>query len=509
MADDLRTIQADTAEQALALAHDEFGPNARILAARKVLRGGVGGFFQREVVELEVRAGDTEQGTPVADARALDVDGDAPVADALHLDRETDEDDAVADSLDLDADEDNAVADALGLNAEEEERSFAEVLRARLEASTDGEIADEPTQAADTAVDGGGEDRGEDASMAFRSTIERLADEVTSSDDRAAAPVARDVPAAAAAAEREASAGHASTDEVAADGRRAGTDSAGAHPNGSSPKAHRWPTATDEEIADAEARDRRAPVGALPAGSHNGAGAVGGTNGRADLAGMHPAPSVGPRADRPSTSAAPSGEAAPSVTAPTASAPPASDADGVRPAPGGPAWSSDVLRRLGLPAVVVDSTVDLDPADDIAWVSAIARAVTPFCGPLPSGPTVLAGPRVHSFAQALDVPIVEAPTLPDAEVVAARLKDPADLSWLTGVARDRRLHVVLGADAWRRLLLEDVQVVSWSTAWALPDAIRVAAEFDVALGYRLEQGRAVRATPLDIALAVRALVPVR
>lgn len=48
-----RTFEAPTAEKALADVHRELGPDARIVSAEKVLRGGVGGFFAREVVQIE------------------------------------------------------------------------------------------------------------------------------------------------------------------------------------------------------------------------------------------------------------------------------------------------------------------------------------------------------------------------------------------------------------------------------------------------------------------------
>ena len=47
-------VEAATAELALAEVHRRHGAAARIVQAEKVLRGGVGGFFQRELVQLTV-----------------------------------------------------------------------------------------------------------------------------------------------------------------------------------------------------------------------------------------------------------------------------------------------------------------------------------------------------------------------------------------------------------------------------------------------------------------------
>jgi hypothetical protein len=46
------TIEADTVEEALARLAEQVGPGAKILHANRVRRGGVAGFFAREVIEL-------------------------------------------------------------------------------------------------------------------------------------------------------------------------------------------------------------------------------------------------------------------------------------------------------------------------------------------------------------------------------------------------------------------------------------------------------------------------
>lgn len=62
-------IEAATAEAAIAEVHERLGPDARILDARRELRGGVGGFFAKEVVQLHAAAGDG--GSPVSDDAPL------------------------------------------------------------------------------------------------------------------------------------------------------------------------------------------------------------------------------------------------------------------------------------------------------------------------------------------------------------------------------------------------------------------------------------------------------
>ena len=54
-AGDTLTIEAPTVEDALTQVTDELGPSAQIIDARKVQRGGIKGFFAKEVVQLTAR----------------------------------------------------------------------------------------------------------------------------------------------------------------------------------------------------------------------------------------------------------------------------------------------------------------------------------------------------------------------------------------------------------------------------------------------------------------------
>ncbi len=67
------TIEADTVESALAAVAERLGPGARIIAANRVRRGGLAGFFAREVVEVVAAPSDSETEPP-----AISAPGDAP-----------------------------------------------------------------------------------------------------------------------------------------------------------------------------------------------------------------------------------------------------------------------------------------------------------------------------------------------------------------------------------------------------------------------------------------------
>jgi hypothetical protein len=57
---DIATVEAPTAQEALERVTGRFGSRAEIIGARKVLRGGIAGFFAKEMIQLRVR-------TPAAD----------------------------------------------------------------------------------------------------------------------------------------------------------------------------------------------------------------------------------------------------------------------------------------------------------------------------------------------------------------------------------------------------------------------------------------------------------
>src|SRR5918996_2549777 len=59
---DLLTVEAASAEKALEEVSAKLGPDAQIVSANKIQRGGVGGFFAREMVQLTATRHGSTQG---------------------------------------------------------------------------------------------------------------------------------------------------------------------------------------------------------------------------------------------------------------------------------------------------------------------------------------------------------------------------------------------------------------------------------------------------------------
>ena len=392
--------EAATAEAALADVHARLGPDARILDARRMLRGGIGGFFSREVVQLHAappesgkalsegaggRDDDPDGGTaePARDPQASPTSGPSPIDRLLR-----------------------------GAEVAEDTLDFATFLRRQIAASGDpAAAADEPTPGAVDTL----RDRGTDVEETGTSRM-------------------------------------------------------------------RWPSLDDDERpAWADAR-----VGAqIQPGESIDVSAEPGVHGEAC-------------ADRGAGADA----AAPAV-ARVEEPRPAND--------GGPRWSVTTLMRLGLPTELVRCLDVTDPADDLAWTHALATALRPLCRPLPHGDALLVGPRAVGLGRSLGMSVASVgATLEFRGDVAANVGAAAvGRAWLTELLDVRWLHLVVGGRGWRNLLHADPLAVSWASPEDLPDAVRCAVELGLVLGYGPLGRGSGRARPLDVALAVRDLVPTR
>jgi hypothetical protein len=430
-------IEAATAEAALAEVHTRLGADAEIVAADRALRGGIGGFFAREVVQLRARpagmaapsgsvrppdltdltalrvadaaagpgggaaedAGAAESAGPTARLAALRPAAPPQPAGSQPAEPQPAEGQTALDAL---------LADLVA-RAGSEERSFADVLRGKMP---------------ELGGDGQGGAAGEDVTAPPAISG---ATRVVSGDPRAVTAAAPVIPAATAAA------------------TVAPTAAATVAPASSAPTA--LPVPTEPPIPPAE-------VGA-PAGL------------------------------------------------PT----PDAEAEIVD-------WSLGNLQRLGLPAGLLEGLRGLDPRDDTGWLAGLARAIGTLTRPLPAGPAAYVGPRAAKLAGALGVPVVKVGAEPAGGrpfAAAVRGSDTAR-SWLAWSRGRRWVHLVVGGEGWRPLLFDEPLAVSWVGEEDLCEAVRLAAELGLVLGYGMGSGRgaqARRATALEVALAIRDLLPRR
>lgn len=178
---------------------------------------------------------------------------------------------------------------------------------------------------------------------------------------------------------------------------------------------------------------------------------------------------------------------------------------------GGVDWSVTALARSDLPGAVIESVMDLDPRDDLGWIAAVAGAVAPWCRRLPSGSGVLVGQGAGRLGTALGIPVAQPPEMApyQGEFATPITGAQGDLEWLEMVQGGRWVDLVVGEGEAGTLLDDEVLAVSWSGDEGVATALRLASSLGLVLGYGMgsELGApAFRATPVDVALAVRKLV---
>lgn len=515
--EDELVFEAPTADEALARVTEELGPEASIVNADKVLRGGIKGFFAKEMVQLRVRHGSVEEGTmaakstkdvrPPAAASGLYAQGDAEASSLAGAEECADTPHAppfpavpastgeTGSHTREEGDAPTAIDSLLAhLSAEEganEEQSFGELLRQRLDppvdAQEEGTVTDTTEHTTilpdvEEQADAPGDGRGEaEASGAPQAAPSRAGNGAAAPPPEATATTAPPP-------------GHQAPPS-AASGPQAPSSASAPQPP-AAPSAPQAPPAP--------------PQPETP--TYNG-----GTPWSTTAAGAPAAPTAAPSpAAPPPPAPAPSAPTAPPAVAPGFT--PAPGVPGFSGVPGAvphgwPSWSGVTLSRLGLPEAFVTATQGVDPADDAAWIHALSNAIAPLCRALPEGPALLIGPNVEPFAAALGIPVVS----PDEAItvdgpVAAVLSGMQDRqSWLAAASTERWLHLVAGGFGWERLLFADPMAISWIGEDGLVGAVTAATRLGLSLGYGMThpQGGIRRATPVDVALAIRTMVPRR
>jgi hypothetical protein len=171
-------------------------------------------------------------------------------------------------------------------------------------------------------------------------------------------------------------------------------------------------------------------------------------------------------------------------------------------------WSTDALVHRGIPLVLCRATFDLDARDDLRWVEALAGALGRFCRPLPTGSAVLLGPSADLVADHLAIPVVDFPEYPPyGGSVALRLPSAAHgLGWVADVQGERYLNLVVGGGGHQDYLALRPSVVSWVGDDGLVAALQLCVTHGMSLGFGTSGGRVLRAGPIDVALAVRAMI---
>ncbi|MEM9035336.1 MAG: hypothetical protein AAGD18_12155 [Actinomycetota bacterium] len=520
-------VEADTPEEAMALARRRLGDDLQVREAVRTERGGLRGFFAREVYRVEAEP------SVASDA------SNRPEVDALVRRIE-----AAADASSTTGRADEGIGRALDrVNSAEEE--FGALLRRELGSrglrswSEDAAVQRELDHPAAEASASSSIDLRDPASTprpsspvpvgpaaGGRSAMPVLPPAPVPPDDAAAVgslsePMAappsepRVLPAAALVAqpEREATSERepAAAPVARSEPRPAAT--ALAEPPVVAASAPMLPRRPEQSRTDQSSplAERVAAPAVLRAPTGDGAP----TAGRVD----HPAPTQRAASIPPPTAASSAASTVDrAVTPTTVDASPVTQLPETSvvlddplvsaPPPGEVLWSVDRLAHLGLPFTVVEATVGLDPTDDFAWLQRLAERFADFVH-TPSGRSVVfAGPRADRVAIGLGLPCVTPPELPPygGSIGLKTIDDGAGRAWLGRVRGDRELHVVMSGRAWELLLTKEPTAVVAEGPDKVVAALQTAVEHGVRISHLLDGRHIRRANPLDLAIAVRSLV---
>jgi hypothetical protein len=176
--------------------------------------------------------------------------------------------------------------------------------------------------------------------------------------------------------------------------------------------------------------------------------------------------------------------------------------------PGTVKWSAERMRKVGIPHSIVAAVGDLDPSDDLAWVTAIARTVQGLCRGVPAGDAALVGARADRLCEGLGLAWFGAPQQTPTAGSIGLLADDSDTAWLDAAIGDRWLHLVTDDSdlGWLPAGRQPL-VVSWTRKRGVGAALTIAQKEGASLGYAVgANGHPVPATPVDVAMAIRALM---
>ena len=486
------TVEAETVEDALAEISAEFGEDAEIMRAQKVHRGGVGGFFAKEMVQLTARRRQ----------------------DAAPKLRPRPENNGIADVL-----------ERMAQDADAEDSDFRTVLQREMSAES------APTNAAEflAAV---GWDEGQEVVGAGVASDEVVSDDSDQfvppfaetdalPEPVAVGPALRSVPESAESVrEEEVIVETVASEEIPADAVSGDTSTV---VEGDALDEPVVPAiAEDDVVAEPDGRPEASdpePVAGPVVPIHDP------DSGLDEAATLEPVEAVdhGPApeavtaavgkvvADAIATTELISADAAETAAVENPSwwrtAQPMDAPDGM----GAVSWSTTALLRLGLPAPVLNAVGGIDNNDDLGWIDAISAAVAPHCGPLPAEDVIVVGPHAERLAEPLGLPLIRSGDMApyDGSFCAMVEDTPEDRNWLEFVRGGRGIHLVVGDEPWQDLLIDEPVAVSWVGETAVADALYLAFTLGATLGFGTVDGfvsSMVRAQPTDVALAVRRIV---
>lgn len=174
------------------------------------------------------------------------------------------------------------------------------------------------------------------------------------------------------------------------------------------------------------------------------------------------------------------------------------------------AWSVAAVTALGLPQSILERVADLADGDDAQWLGSLVKIIAPMCRGLADDPAMIVSTGPTALADPLGLDVYRPGELPPYGGSIFCTGDGSDdaIDWLRRVHGDRSLHLVIDdLDAAAHLPLGMPAAVSYSNRIGAIGALRVADATGATIAFGVNtDGEPIRATALEIALAIRAQV---
>lgn len=179
---------------------------------------------------------------------------------------------------------------------------------------------------------------------------------------------------------------------------------------------------------------------------------------------------------------------------------------------GRPMWSMAAVTALRLPHRILEGLGGLRDEDDAQWLGAMVKLLAPMCRGLVDEPTMLVSSGSVDLASALGLSVQAPGSLPPygGSIYCTVDNSAAGLEWVRRVRGDRQLHLILDGTDMDLIQIGEPTAVSYTTRRGAVAALEISEATGATIAFGLNSdGTPIRATALEVAMAVRSLIRTR
>ena len=179
---------------------------------------------------------------------------------------------------------------------------------------------------------------------------------------------------------------------------------------------------------------------------------------------------------------------------------------------GRPMWSMAAVTALRLPPRILEGLSALRDGDDALWLGAMVKLLAPMCRGLVDEPTMLVSSGSIDLASALGLAVHGPGSLPPygGSIYCTVDSGAAGLDWVRRVRGDRELHLILDGTDMDLMQIGEPTAVSYTTKRGAVAALEIADATGATIAFGLNgDGTPIRATALEVAMAIRSLIRTR